>query len=45
MELGICGMAARGRNFLHEVKLGLSNSSSSSGWEGRRGAVGLISSS
>ena len=41
MELGICGKAARGRNFLHEVKTGLSNSSSSGGWEGRHGAVGL----
>lgn len=45
VELGICGKPARGRNFLHGVKLGLSNSSARGGREGGRGAVGLTSSS
>ena len=46
VELGICGKPARGKNFLHGVKLGLSNSSArGGGGEGRRGAVGLPSSS
>lgn len=46
VELGICGKPARGKNFLHGVKLGVSNSSArGSGGEGGRGAVGLTSSS